>query len=886
MTPHATTERPFPLRAMSSLLLATCAWTAAAEAQDLVARNPRATLSPASATAGQAFGSAVACDSGLAAFGASGALSGRGTASVFERGSSNTWSLVGTLTAADGAAADGFGSGIALDGQLIAVGAPAASGPASGYQGAVYVFRETGGSWLQVAKLVAADGALGDAFGASVSLKGDTVVIGAPGADIVGAADQGAAYVFRNISGDTWSQTAKLVASNGVAGDRFGTAVATRSSRALVGAPERGAGAGAAYLFRNTSGSWTQAVAFTSGEAGSIGYGSAVALSGTVLGDWATVGAPEALNSGSSSGAAFVYERATDTNWPSVARLSASDAQPGDAFGTAVSAWDDRILVGAPGDDVDGLANAGSAYDFRRFGSGAWQAGAKIAASAAGAGAGFGEALALAGERAMVGAPSATTAAGYHFKLGYAKASLDDNGRDDIFWFNPTTGQVSGWSMNGFTREAGAVLPASLGTAYEFCGVGDLWGDGRAATVFRHKTTGAFRAWRLDGLAIAEDRMLSGNVGGEWKYLAMADVSGDGKADLLHRNTLTDAVSVWVMDGSTKTLGAQLGNAAGLEYLACADIDGDGRCDLVWRNAANQIRAWILDGPVVREDIVVPGAPTVAQSWRVSACGDLDGDGDDDLVWRNSVNGNLSAWLMQSGARAGGGSIQSSVTLSWSVQATADLNGDGKSDIIWRNLANGDVNAWTMDGASKSSGGFVRRVSQSWSCLNDDDFDDDDDDDDDDDNGGSSGGGSGGAFESLAAASFNAALAIATNVAALPLLEAEVEREGSATYLKALHWRQSTGEFVRVVVNAASLAVVSNTAWTPTSAQYDYFADEICVIGLVTISPSTAVNTVAGANPGTTVHSIELDREGGSPRWEVELRTASNGELEISTAAR
>ena len=340
------------------------------------------------------------------------------------------------------------------------------------------------------------------------------------------------------------------------------------------------------------------------------------------------------------------------------------------------------------------------------------------------------------------------------------------------------------------------------------------------------------------------------------------------------------------MDGSTKTLGAQLGNAAGLEYLACADIDGDGRCDLVWRNAANQIRAWILDGPVVREDIVVPGAPTVAQSWRVSACGDLDGDGDDDLVWRNSVNGNLSAWLMQSGARAGGGSIQSSVTLSWSVQATADLNGDGKSDIIWRNLANGDVNAWTMDGASKSSGGFVRRVSQSWSCLNDDDFDDDDDDDDDDDNGGSSGGGSGGAFESLAAASFNAALAVATSIAGLPLLEAEVEREGSATYLKALHWRQSTFEFVRVVVNAASLAVVSNTAWTPTSAQYDDFADEIGVIGLVTISPSTAVNTVAGANTGTTVHSIELDREGGSPRWEVELRTASNGELEISTAAR
>src|SRR5690606_13917293 len=102
-------------------------------------------------------------------------------------------------------------------------------------RGAVYVFERSDTGWQETAKLVAGDGAGTDNFGWSVSIEGSTAVVGAPYADVGGNTDQGAAYVFTNTAG-TWSEAQKLVSADGAAGDEFGRDVDVSGTTALIGA--------------------------------------------------------------------------------------------------------------------------------------------------------------------------------------------------------------------------------------------------------------------------------------------------------------------------------------------------------------------------------------------------------------------------------------------------------------------------------------------------------------------------------------------------------------------------------------------------------------------------------------------------------------------------
>ena len=371
-------------------------------------------------------------------------------------------------------ARDGFGRVLALDGDTMVVAAPFEDSSATGINGdqsndpsdpirfdagAAYVFVRDGDSWSQQAYLKASNTDTGDDFGSSVSISGDTIVIGARGeaSNTTGVnggqsdnswPNAGAAYVFvRN--GTTWSQQAYLKASNTDAFDNFGTAVAVSGDTIVVSAtsedslatgvngdqgngPISNPNTGAAYVFvRDEFGSWTQQ-AYLKASNTDIrdGFGSSVSISGETI----VVGAlsessgdasNELDNSEVAAGAAYVFVR-NEATWSQQAYLKASSPDEDDQFGASVSISGDTIVVGSDGEDSDAIGingddsdnsrpNSGAAYVFFRSGT-TWSQQAYLKASNADSifdkdaddfnGDRFGQSVSISGDTIIVGADS------------------------------------------------------------------------------------------------------------------------------------------------------------------------------------------------------------------------------------------------------------------------------------------------------------------------------------------------------------------------------------------------------------------------------------------------------------------------------------------------
>jgi PKD repeat protein len=376
-----------------------------------------AKLMPADRTEGDYFGWSVSVDGDTAVVGADYAVvdgqNGQGAAYVFYRdqGGANAWGQVAKLTAADGGAWNSFGVSVSVSGDTAVVGASNSD--------AAYVFyRDQGGAdaWGQVAKLTPAGGGSWPSFGCSVAVSGDVAVVGAYRADVGDNADQGAAYVFyRNQGGtDAWGQVVELTAADGAAGDFLGWSSSVNADTAVVGA-----GINAAYVFyRNQGGAdaWGQVAKLTPGEEWVWQF----AFSVSVSGDVAVVGAPNSdVGNHSRQGAACVFSRnqgGADA-WGQVATLTAADGAWGDEFGWSVSVSGDTAVVGAHYNDIQGTHNQGAAYAFYRDqgGADAWGQVAKLAADDGRWGNEFGLSVSLSGNTALVGAPCTDAAYVYGF---------------------------------------------------------------------------------------------------------------------------------------------------------------------------------------------------------------------------------------------------------------------------------------------------------------------------------------------------------------------------------------------------------------------------------------------------------------------------------------
>lgn len=390
------------------------------------------------------------------------------------------WHQEAYIKASNSGAFDGFGRKVSLSGDTLAVGAPGEDSTGnvivngnslaltsdSCYSmnfcdsGAVYIYRRSASIWQQEAFVKAQNADSYDEFGASISLSGDTLIVGASLEDSnqttitngVGASDDdssdnsGAVYVYRRFGG-IWGHEAYVKASNGKINNYFGYSVSLSGDTFAVGAKYEGSNqttitngsgggannydwtsSGAVYVYHRDGSSWAQQAYIKAANAEPTDeFGTCIWLSGDTLAvcDPKEDSGQTTITNGSSassdnsnvdSGAVYIYRR-TGANWANEAYIKAANSDSSDFFGAAVSLSGDTLAVGAPGEDsnineiVSGAdispdnsaENAGAVYVFRRLGS-VWSKEAYIKASNSGSNDHFGSSLALSGNSLVVGA--------------------------------------------------------------------------------------------------------------------------------------------------------------------------------------------------------------------------------------------------------------------------------------------------------------------------------------------------------------------------------------------------------------------------------------------------------------------------------------------------
>lgn len=325
----------------------------------------------------------------------------QGSAYVFTK-SGDAWTERAKLSAHDGAARDEFGYGVAISGDTIAIGSRKNDVGANEDQGFVSIFERAGDVWTETAKLTASDGAAGDLFGHSVAIHSDTVVAGAPLLHFGPYASYGAAYVFVR-AGNGWAQQAILKATDGFTADFFGHTVAVDAETIVVGVSAHDTGGnpnqGAVYVFVRQDNHWIQQAKLTANDGVRYDeFGRSVAISGDtiLIGSLAEIGAKPY------QGAAYVFVRAGSV-WTQQAKLTAPDGADNDRFGFAVALANDTAVIGSFGDDVGANANQGSVYVFERQ-QDAWTKRAKLTTTDGNTFDNLGYSVAISGETIVAGA--------------------------------------------------------------------------------------------------------------------------------------------------------------------------------------------------------------------------------------------------------------------------------------------------------------------------------------------------------------------------------------------------------------------------------------------------------------------------------------------------
>ena len=232
------------------------------------------------------------------------------------------------------------------------------------------------------------------------------------------------------------------------------------------------------------------------------------------------------------------------------------------------------------------------------------------------------------------------------FAEGVQQAYLSKNKQfnQNYFWSFDYVKERQNISSNPDLTVPNPLDPLQGITNWTIAGIADFTGDGKADILWRQPKTGELSFWRMNGTNYVES-IPFGNSATDWTIAGIADFTGDGKADILWRQPKTGELSFWRMNGTNYVESIPFGNSATDWTIAgIADFTGDGKADILWRQPkTGELSFWRMDSTNYVESIPFGNSAT---DWTIAGASDFTGDAKADILWRQPKTGELSFWRM------------------------------------------------------------------------------------------------------------------------------------------------------------------------------------------------------------------------------------------------
>ena len=257
-----------------------------------------------------------------------------------------------------------------------------------------------------------------------------------------------------------------------------------------------------------------------------------------------------------------------------------------------------------------------------------------------------------------------------------------------------------------------AVTPTNpLNAAFDTVRTGDFNGDGSPDLVFHRATDGATEMLVNQGLRVT-GQVLSSPFDGPWNLAGAGDFNGDGKTDLVYFNAGLNLPEVQFLNGTAPAGGGILSfNPFGSDFqiAGVGDVNGDGKADLVWHRAGDGVtEVQFLAGTTSVGGGVIANNAFQSPDWAVVAVGDFNNDGKADLVYHNTGLGLTEIQLLNGLTPIGGGVVAPAFSLpEWQVAGVGDFNGDGSNDLVFRDTITHVTEIQFLRGLDPAGGGLV-----------------------------------------------------------------------------------------------------------------------------------------------------------------------------------